>query len=130
MAARIGPDGPFSRVLQDGDQFLLVIRRIVDGKPRRYVYWHPTQLWTGRKPMSRTVSRTLSLKALIGPPRGERGPDRSTVETRARTIWFPAASMFLKTAVAPVPLNAAVALRVGAAGRVRRFSGSGAVAGQ
>jgi hypothetical protein len=28
------------RAFQDGDQFVLVVRRIVDGRPVGYAYWH------------------------------------------------------------------------------------------
>ena len=30
-----------SRVFQDDDQFVLVIRRIQPGQPKQYVFWHP-----------------------------------------------------------------------------------------
>ena len=30
-----------SRVFQDDDQFVLVIRRIQPGQPNEYVFWHP-----------------------------------------------------------------------------------------
>jgi hypothetical protein len=30
-----------SRVFQDEDQFVLVIRRIQPGQPKQYVFWHP-----------------------------------------------------------------------------------------
>ena len=30
-----------SRVFQDDDQFVLVIRRIRPGQPKQYVFWHP-----------------------------------------------------------------------------------------
>ena len=30
-----------SRVFQDDDQFVLVIRRIQPGQPNQYVFWHP-----------------------------------------------------------------------------------------
>jgi hypothetical protein len=68
---------------------------------------------------------------VTGRPRRRAVAARSTIQTRTRcsAIWFPAAPMLLKTVVAALPLNAAVA-QVGAGGRARCRSGNGALAGQ